>query len=167
MTKHSGIFRQSDVGQAIADNNWVGTMPAVVEYLVVAGGGGGGSGYGSGAGSGGGAGGLLAGFSGVAIGSAITVTVGGGGSGAASSADSTGSTGANSVFGNFTALGGGGAGSAGTTGGGLLQATTRHAMPVHRPARYNFCNSMFTVFGCGGPRGGCILVSHCPFCNSA
>jgi hypothetical protein len=41
MTKHSGIFRQSDVGQAIVDNNWVGTAPPSIEYLVVAGGGGG------------------------------------------------------------------------------------------------------------------------------
>jgi hypothetical protein len=40
MTKHSGIFRQSDVGQAIADNNWVGIVPLNFEYLIVAGGGG-------------------------------------------------------------------------------------------------------------------------------
>ena len=74
MTKHSGIFRQSDVGQAIADNNWVGIAPPNFEYLIVAGGGGSSVG-------GGGAGGLLAGFSGITVGITLWVTVGSGAAG--------------------------------------------------------------------------------------
>ena len=76
MRQYSGIFTLSQASQAVKDQNWPGISPPNVEYLVVAGAGGGGY-----LGGGGGAGGLLAGFSGITAGSAITVTVGGGGAG--------------------------------------------------------------------------------------
>ena len=126
MRQYSGRWSLSQLAQAISDQNWPGQPPQQVEYLVVAGGGGGGA---SNAGGGGG-GGLLAGFSGVSVGSSITVTVGGGGAG--------GVAGSNSVFGIITATGGGfggtgsGAASAngggnGGSGGGSGQATARSA----------------------------------------
>ena len=65
MTKHSGIFRQSDIAQAITDNNWVGIVPPSIEYLIVAGGGGGNESYGGG----GGAGGVLSGQTSITQGS--------------------------------------------------------------------------------------------------
>lgn len=117
MGQYSGVYSLSQVANAVKNRNWVNTPPPAVEYLVVAGGGGGGS-----VNSGAGAGGLLAGISGVASGSAITVTVGAGGSG--------GANGSNSVFGSITATGGGVGGgnptpvaSSGGSGGGSYTAS--------------------------------------------
>ena len=69
MAQYSGIFTLSQASQAIKDNNWTGLPPQNVEYLVVAGGG-------SGGGGGAGAGGLLAGFSGVTVGTQLWITLG-------------------------------------------------------------------------------------------
>jgi len=113
MTKHSGIFRQSDVGQAIADNNWVGTVPSSIEYLIVAGGGGGGEYYGGGAG----AGGLLAGFAGITLGVSYFITVGAGGVYNTSGANSVfGATTSGATTGQIVALAGGGGGYVGSSG---------------------------------------------------
>lgn len=84
MAQYSGIYTLSQASQAIKDNNWTGLPPQNVEFLCVAGGGGGGGDTGANGTGGGGAGGLLASFSGITTGSAITITVGGGGSGGAS-----------------------------------------------------------------------------------
>ena len=70
-----------------------------MEYLIVAGGASGGYPYSAGyaGGGGGGAGGLLAGFSGVTVGTQLWVTVGGGGA-AVSTSDTQGANGNNSVL---------------------------------------------------------------------
>jgi hypothetical protein len=99
MPQFSGIWTLGQVSQAVKAQNWTGIAPPVVEYLVVAGGG---AGNYTG---GGGAGGLLSGFSGVSIGSSITVTVGAGGTGTLGT--SQGTAGSNSVFSSITAIGGG------------------------------------------------------------
>ena len=113
MRQYSGRWSLSQLAQAISDQNWPGQPPQQVEYLVV---GGGGSGGGS-IGGGGGAGGLLAGFTGITIGSPITVTIGSGGAAKQStSGASPGNIGLDSVFGNITAKGGGGGGSYLNTG---------------------------------------------------
>jgi hypothetical protein len=78
MPQYNGIFTLSQASQAIKDNNWTGLPPQNVEFLVVAGGGGAGHDSNDMSG-GGGAGGLLAGFAGVTVGSALTVTIGAGG----------------------------------------------------------------------------------------
>jgi hypothetical protein len=88
-----------------------------IEYLVVAGGGGGsidffGRAYGGG---GGGGGYLTAANVQVNLGTAYTVTVGGGGAAGAASPN-TGSSGTNSVFNTVIAIGGGGGGFGGTDG---------------------------------------------------
>ena len=41
MAQYSGMWTLSQVSQAVKDLNWTGLPPAVIEYLVVAGGGGG------------------------------------------------------------------------------------------------------------------------------
>ena len=80
MPQFTGIWSLTEAQGAVRNQNWPGIAPPGVEYLVVAGGGGGGAGGSQG--GGGGAGGLLAGFSGITIGSGITVTIGAGGAGA-------------------------------------------------------------------------------------
>ena len=70
MPQFTGIWSLTEAQGAVRNQNWPGIVPPTIEYLIVAGGGGGGT---SNAG-GGGAGGLLAGFSGVTNGLAITVT---------------------------------------------------------------------------------------------
>lgn len=96
----SGIFSLKQQILATEVGAWSNQKPPVVDYLVVAGGGAGGGTYGSG----GGAGGLLIGSTPVAVGSAITVTIGAGGAGVG---NNNGNNGANSVFGNIVAVGGG------------------------------------------------------------
>ena len=120
MAQYSGVFTLSQASQAIKDNNWTGLPPQNVEYLIVAGGG---SGAGNrGIGGGGGAGGLLAGFSGVTVGTQLWVTVGAGG---VDSGSANGGVGNNSVLlatssaaitGNIVASGGGTGGEAGVAG---------------------------------------------------
>lgn len=100
----NGIFTLTQQARAIGQGAWVNGKTPFVNYLVVAGGGGGGN-----SGAGGGAGGLLQGATGIATGSAITVTVGAGGAGT-SSAGSPGVSGSNSVFGSVVSNGGGGGG---------------------------------------------------------
>lgn len=103
--------------------------PDTVEYLVVAGGAGGqGARANDRGGGGGGGGGLLTanGFN-VAVGSALTITVGAGGTGA-TAANDFGTIGGNSVFSSITTIGGqawsytgvpGGSGSGGSAIGGI------------------------------------------------
>jgi hypothetical protein len=96
-----------------------GEAPTTVEYLVVAGGAGGQAAVGPYyPGTGAGAGGLLQGVNyPVVLGTAITVTIGGGGTGGIY--PNSGTNGGNSVFGNITSVGGGSAtGARGGSGGG-------------------------------------------------
>jgi hypothetical protein len=71
MAQYSGMWTLSQVSQAVKDLNWTGLPPAVVEYLIVAGGGAGGARIGAG----GGAGGLLSGYAGITLGNSYFVTV--------------------------------------------------------------------------------------------
>jgi hypothetical protein len=41
MGQYSGVWTLSQASQAVKDHNWTGLPPNIVEYLVVAGGGGG------------------------------------------------------------------------------------------------------------------------------
>ena len=160
MPQYSGMWTLSQVSQAVKNQTWTGLPPSVVEYLVVAGGGGGGK-----TGGGGGAGGLLAGFSGVTTGSAITVTVGAGGGGSVSQSDAAFS-GSNSVFGNFTASGGGGAGSnssgsgvngpgvSGGSGGGVASTGNAGGVPGSGITGQGNAGGYGTVTGTGYPAGG-------------
>jgi hypothetical protein len=117
----TGIFTLKQQVLAIQEGAWPGGKTSSVDYLVVAGGGGGGGFYGAG----GGGGGLLQGNVPVAVGSAITVTVGAGGTG---TSNGYGNNGSSSVFGPISTTGGGGGaggstsslktGNAGGSGGG-------------------------------------------------
>ena len=94
-----------------------GGVPYDIEYLVVAGGGGGGGGSSGGSsGAGGGAGGMRTGTLQATLGSAMTVTVGGGGTRGAHG-NNAGVQGSDSVFGSITSTGGGAGAGAGLTGG--------------------------------------------------
>lgn len=120
----SGVFSLKQQVAAIRQGAWTNRPPTAVNYLVVAGGGGGAAG-------GGGAGGLLAGFSGVATGTQLWVTVGAGGTaGNGTSGGTAASNGGNSVLlasssgattGNIVSTGGGAGGvvdvSTGSSGG--------------------------------------------------
>jgi hypothetical protein len=112
----NGLFTLKQQVLATRQSAWSNQKTPAVDYLVVAGGGGGGGA--AGAGGGGGAGGLLQGNISVALGSAITVTIGSGGAGSTTAAQ--GANGASSVFGNISTTGGGGGGGGGGGSGQFL-----------------------------------------------
>ena len=80
MPQFTGIWSLTEAQAAVRNQNWPGTAPPNIEYLIVAGGGGGGAGGSQG--GGGGAGGLLVGYADVISGTSYTITVGTGGAGA-------------------------------------------------------------------------------------
>jgi len=95
MAQFSGMWTLSQVSQAVKNQTWTSNVPSppsVIEYLIVAGGGAGFSSGSAGGCGGGGAGGLLAGSTGITVGTSYFVTVGAG------AADGSTSNGSASVF---------------------------------------------------------------------
>jgi len=150
--------------------SWVSTLPTIsltVDFLVIAGGGGGGSGGGGGGGAGGyrtstgtsGGGGSAESSLTLNVGTAYTVTVGGGGTGGTVPGYAVGGTGSNSVLDTITSLGGGG-GSAfsktptsGGSGGGV-EGNNNPSTGGAGTANQGFAGGNWTTGGFAGAGGG-------------